>query len=813
MAQHIVANITWQDNYWTEEPSQEDIQAAGHRWVRAGNVGQEYLNFSLEQNIQDGFKFGYFQATRQPTHFSNGAGCVFFYSKSYIVGVYGQAELGSFEIQDPNLGACRANVRAPVDQVCRFRDLKALPVDPERHLGGKQRVGQVGFTYIDDDAARAILEDAIALHEEESEYRDRLEFVLSRLDQPRGRRTIWKIAPGVGAEDWDECRENGCVTIGWKQIGDFGQYETIGDVKEVLGVPMGKWSQDAKTIWRFTHEVNVGDIVVANKGRSTVVGVGIVTGGYLSPEHPQNPNLSRPSARLVDWKITTPVTIFTKFPIPTVMPVREAQWEQIKSAYLSQDSGLAVVFNELEGVVPVPSVDPELEQIFKEARNVILYGPPGTGKTYRVRQFAERWTGGQISESDGLARRYWCVVANAKEWHWDILFRRKKMEAFRRGRLKRNYDDVQLGDLVFGYLANPQKQLYCLAEVVASPKGDQGEAGFFVRGVHKLARPITWQMLRDDPVLQGAEPVRFRMQGTLFRLELNEAARLRELIENGEPELSDVLDRYWAEEPTEYVRMVTFHQSYGYEDFVEGLCPVPDAQGGIRYEWRPGIFKQMCDDAAADPDNDFILVIDEVNRGNMAKILGELMTLLEDDKRLGRENEMTVILPGSQQRFGVPDNLYVLGTMNTADRSIALLDVALRRRFTFVETKPDPSLLQGRVIEGVSLDALLRRLNARIEALLDRDHCLGHSYLMGVETLKQLHFVWYRRIIPLLQEYFYNDGERLQSVLDDFVDQDETMTNAFTRPPEMLDPELLGYRIAELSGTQFVAALSKIVGI
>ena len=651
MVQHIVANITWQENYWTARPSEADMQQSGHRYVKEGHIGHEYLNFNLERNVKDGLKIGFFQATKQPIKFINGVGNVFFYSKGYIVGVYGQAEIGDFEMQESPDSDTRANVRAPIKEVCRFKDIKLLPVDPAMHLGGKRAVGMIGFRYIGDEAARAILEDAIARHQEGSEYRKRLESVISRLPKPNG-----------------------------------------------------------------------------------------------------EPNGEKPPG------------------------------------------------------------DEELDQVLSESKNVILYGPPGTGKTYRVRQFAEQCTQGQVRESGSTARRYWCVVANPKEWHWDELFGKKAVEGFRRGRLMRNYENVRPGDLVFGYLASPHRQLYCLSEIVDPPQKTSSDTGFYVRGIKKLSRPVGWQTLIEDPVLQGTEPVRFRMQGTLFRLEFHEAAYLREMIENDNPELADVLERYWTQKPSEYVRTVTFHQSYGYEDFVEGLRPIPDRHGNIRYEWRPGIFKQMCDDASADPENKYILVIDEINRGNIAKILGELITLLEEDKRLGKENEMTITLPGSQQRFGVPDNLYVLGTMNTADRSIAILDVALRRRFTFVQARPDSSLLRGQVVEGVPLDRLLVRLNARIEALLDRDHCLGHSYLMGINSINRLHFVWYRRILPLLQEYFYNDWERLQAVLDDFVDRDEAIANVFTRSPEMLDPEMIGYRLAELNGTQFVAALNKIVG-
>ena len=809
MPRHIVANITWQENYWTGEPTEEDMQRAGHRYVSGGHIGHEFLNFDLERNVEDGYKIGFFQATRQPTHFSNGVGNIFFYSKGFIVGVYGEAEIGDFEMSDaPSNAFLKGNARTPISQVCRFKDIRLLEVDSSRHLGGRKRVGQVGFTYIDDDAARAILDDAIGLHDEGSEYRERLEAIRVRLEKTSGGRSIWKIAPGEDAGAWDECRENACIVIGWEEIGDLLQYRTEEDVRTALGVLPGKRSQDAKSIWYFTRHVSEGDIIVANKGRTAVVGIGVVTGGYF-----QDPSLPMHNARPVEWKICQEADVAINFAIPTVLRVTKDQWRQIKRAYLDTDPSLSAVFDEIEGIV-TPLLDQVLEETFKRTRNVILYGPPGTGKTFRARRFAKAWTRGQISEADVPRRGYWCVVANPKEWHWDILFGQKKTEGFRRGRLKRNYGDVQPGDLIFGYSANPDKQLCCLAEVIRPPAREQGDRGFYVRGVQKLEHPLPWHVLRDDPLLQNSEPVRFRMQGTLFRLEPIEATYLRELIESEDPGLTDVFERYWTAESADYMRMVTFHQSYGYEDFIEGLRPIPDRQGNIRYEWRSGIFKQMCDDAAADPDNDFILIVDEINRGNIAKIFGELITLLEDDKRLAAENEMTAILPGSQQRFGVPDNLYLLGTMNTADRSIALLDVALRRRFTFVETGPDLSLLDAKEIDGIPLDALLGRLNARIETLLDADHCLGHSYFMDIENLDQLHFVWYRRVIPLLQEYFYNDWERLRAVLDDFVEQDDTTQGVFAARPETFDvDELVRYRIADLEGTAFVAALKTLAGL
>lgn len=225
-----------------------------------------------------------------------------------------------------------------------------------------------------------------------------------------------------------------------------------------------------------------------------------------------------------------------------------------------------------------------------------------------------------------------------------------------------------------------------------------------------------------------------------------------------------------------YYTFVTFHQSFTYEEFVEGLKPQlkgdisTDSEPGsgqrepeqvttstMEYAIVPGVFRKICKRAEEDwqqyPEETpkYLLVIDEINRANIAKVFGELITLVEDDKRLGQKNELSVTLPYSGKRFGIPPNLYLLGTMNTADRSIALLDLALRRRFTFMELMPDPTLLKEKV-SGVDVQALLNRLNRRIVALLDQDHQVGHSYLLNVRDVDGLRFAWYHRIIPLLQD-------------------------------------------------------------
>lgn len=206
---------------------------------------------------------------------------------------------------------------------------------------------------------------------------------------------------------------------------------------------------------------------------------------------------------------------------------------------------------------------------------------------------------------------------------------------------------------------------------------------------------------------------------------------------------------------------VTFHQSMSYEDFIEGIKPEPTKDGKITYEVKDGIFKELCAKAKKDESQNYVMIIDEINRGNVANIFGELISLIEDDKRLGASEELRAELPYSHDVFSVPKNVYIIGTMNTADRSVEALDSALRRRFTFKEMMPKAEL----VPEENNVRNIFEIINQRIEVLKDREHQIGHSYFMGVKNNEDLKAVFYDKIIPLLQEYFYGDYEKIQLVL------------------------------------------------
>lgn len=249
--------------------------------------------------------------------------------------------------------------------------------------------------------------------------------------------------------------------------------------------------------------------------------------------------------------------------------------------------------------------------------------------------------------------------------------------------------------------------------------------------------------------------------------------------------------------------VTTFHQSFSYEEFVEGLKPfIPNGTKDVNYRVEPGLFYNACERAAVlagystleeclsdtfvsrkekmkaaiDGGNSVLLCIDEINRANVSSVFGDLISLVESSKRLGAEYEMTAKLPYSKKDFGVPANLMIVGTMNTADRSIQLLDSALRRRFKFEELLPDYTTLDDNNSNTRAKEILIK-LNNRIRALLDKDHQIGHSYFIKKNTDFEILEVIKENIIPLLEEYFYNETDKIRIVLnetDDMLNEDNS---------------------------------------
>lgn len=266
----------------------------------------------------------------------------------------------------------------------------------------------------------------------------------------------------------------------------------------------------------------------------------------------------------------------------------------------------------------------------------------------------------------------------------------------------------------------------------------------------------------------------------------------------GKTKLAGEIAEYLAKK--ENVTRLTFHQSYSYEDFIEGLSP-DISDGRLVYKNKLGVLREVTLKAFADLDSTFVILIDEINRGNISSIFGEVMTLIDKDKRKKAD---AVRLPYSRNLFYMPNNILIIGTMNTADRSLISMDAALRRRFEFYDLKPDSKILVNdedtqSTIEKISLVSLLDNINSQIRMLTSTGKQIGHSYMLGVSNIDDLRDIFRYKIIPLLEDYFMDDYDSLEQILGDgFIDaENNTVTDNW------LDPN---------DNSVFVGHLSKITG-
>ncbi len=395
--------------------------------------------------------------------------------------------------------------------------------------------------------------------------------------------------------------------------------------------------------------------------------------------------------------------------------------------------------------------------------NLILYGPPGTGKTFELRKdYFSRFT--RIAELRPPAE----VLAEQLEdlsWYQVIALAIDNL-----GKPAKLDDLVRHSYVQARHLTSEAKRSSLSAMISGN------------LGVHTVE---TNQAVKGE-----------RHGEALFDKDSNSAWRLVAGLPEDLVAIKNEIATTRTTGPAADYTFITFHQSYGYEDFIEGIRPRivgadDDSTGDLSYRLEDGVFKravraalrlakwdgtidELCRLDVAERRQmlegarPYAVFIDEINRGNVARIFGELITLLEPDKRLGAENELMATLPYSGARFGVPSNLHVIGTMNTADRSVESLDAARRRRFEFKELAPRPSLLNFEMEGKVDLEEMLRKINHRIEKLIDRDHCIGHAYFLELKkepTLDRLKRVFRNKVLPLLQEHFFGDWGKIGLVL------------------------------------------------
>lgn len=636
-------------------------------------------------------------------------------------------------------------------------------------------------------------------------------------DQPP--KAIWKIAPGENAKYWPECLANGYICVGWDEVGNLREFISEEEFqnrffKEYLSSlydgNRGTTLRKSRELWKLM-EIKVGDLVIANQGTQKILAIGEV---------------NEPGYEWRDERSDMKHTVCVKWDTSYACQIdKQGFWGTVTIAPVPTDLYNRIITKTRPAIEAPVEVDQEFVEIadaLDRKGQVILYGPPGTGKTYTARRFSVWWLLQRMGDPDSAAiladdkiltraeqrltsasssARTWWVVANPKQWNWDTLFKDGYVDVdYRYGRIQKNYPLVQPNDLVIGYQATPDKRIVALATIESGLYNlDDGGPWIKLKKLAQVENGLTYEELATDPFLKQSEPMRFRSQGTLFALTEEESEHLLSLLVERDPELGTVLA---PKSRVSHLTRVTFHGSYSYEDFIEGFRPVDRGTSNLVLRLEDGVFKRVCRQAQLHPDKPFLVVIDEINRANIAKVFGELVTLIEKDKR-----GMMITLPQSREPFTVPDNVFILGTMNSADRSVKLIDAALRRRFAFIEFMPDVSLLRGATVGSLDLGVFLEELNRRIATSADREKQIGHSFLLHrgtpINDIDEFCRRFRQEILPLLQECCYEDYSTLADYLGDkLVNRKAQTLNAAL----LWDAKLLVEALAEeLAGPAFTA--------
>lgn len=375
------------------------------------------------------------------------------------------------------------------------------------------------------------------------------------------------------------------------------------------------------------------------------------------------------------------------------------------------------------------------------AENIIYYGPPGTGKTYLLQDKMSAYIDYQVSDAQ-IVNAYHCET---NDWILISLIMIQKHGKMKPSEIQSKIDSLKLGKRVgVAPVLESHSMNVALADIIRKTPSIFFECG---DGYWYVSRIKIQQNMPD-----------------FFEKFLS----------------ASKVERRYA--------FVTFHQSFSYEDFIEGIRPsYVKETNSIDYSPKDGVFKEICKIASEHPEKEYAVFIDEINRGNISEIFGELISLIEVDKRKDMENELSATLPYSKENFVVPRNLNIFGTMNSADRSVGTIDIALRRRFKFIPMNPDAKVIADELtlnhvnpqnIEGINVVKLFDTINSRIELLLDRNHMIGQAMFMSIRTADDVIRIIQDKIIPLLEEYFFNDLQKIQMVFNDLDESGELRDNA-----------------------------------
>lgn len=623
-------------------------------------------------------------------------------------------------------------------------------------------------------------------------------------------RNYFKFAPGSQASEWERFHNENIIAIDFN-FDDLNKFESREEMNKEIGLKDDDKSNKTWNLWLF-KTANIGDVVFATKGVNTCLGIGIIEGSYFFDGIWDNFNHRRKVKWITDkvyqYKSNTLKNYKNLFRPDTFSPT--IVYEFILNEYVR--------------------LYPELASIF--AANNLKFTAEKIGTTPIVSE--------PLVEIDEVNEEteplnFWWLNANPKIWSISNHTEGQRQtytthnEKGNKRRIYKYFEAAKEGDLIIGYESTPTKQIKAIYEVTKGIHNTANGEEIEFELVEKLEIPVHWNDLKNNAALQHCE-VFINNQGSLFKLTEEEYDIIREIIDNkniitekllqssnikkykftddsDKPFISEsdflqtvallkrkkniilqgppgvgktFIARKLAYEIMQEIKdanieMVQFHQSYSYEDFIQGLRPTQ--KGG--FDLRDGIFYSFCQRALAHPDRPFFFIIDEINRGNLSKIFGELMMLIEADKREEKFALKLTYAEDEEDRFYVPSNLYIIGTMNTADRSLAIVDYALRRRFAFITLQPDygnnfRSFLASKGLTAGMVEHIcsaVTKVNSKIkeDINLGEGFQIGHSYFCTFTTNEDEN-KWWNEILsfelkPLLEEIWFDDSTIVSEVL------------------------------------------------